>query len=53
MNARYLNALRRFAAGKRINNTMMRFLIDLEYIAHDEYGSRVLTRRGVRVLQDQ
>lgn len=51
MTTKHINALRRFAAGKRINCTMRNLLIDYGYLARDEYGSVVITRRGESLLR--
>lgn len=50
MMTKILDALRRVAAGKRVNKAMMDYLMDLEYIAYDEYGSLVLTKQGSHML---
>lgn len=52
MTPNHINALRRFASGKRINHTMTNILIDHGYLAFDTYGSIILTTKATKELQE-
>ena len=45
-----VNALLRLAAGKNINRATEKILREEGYIAHDEYGSPQITRKGMSLL---